>query len=316
MSLDDLLGRVVSLPVRRLGPPGVFLAADPEDVHPHAATILLPGTEAPKDLHEGDLVEVFIHLDSEDRPIATLRRPAILLDEVAFLPVTDVGRFGAFVDWGLLKELLVPFAEQTREVRRGDRHPIALYLDDTGRLAGTMRVSERLRARGEFDLDEWVWGEAWRKEPGIGVFIIVQKRFVGLVPESEPNALGRGDAARFRVTSVLPDGKFELSMRGLAHEEVDGDARRILEVLARPGAPDVGDGSSPDELRRVFGLSKKSFKRAAGRLLRERAARIDDRGFLVPTTAADRAAAPDRGAGPAGRDAGARAARDRRGAPP
>ena len=282
MALVDLLGRVVTLAVRRLGPPGAFLAVDAADGAAGAPTVLLPGTEAPKELRVGDEVEVFVHLDSEARPLATLRRPALTLGEVAFLRVVDVGRFGAFVDWGLPKQLLVPFAEQTRELHVGDRHPIALYVDDTGRLAGTMRVSELLRERGDFELDEWVEGEAWRKEPGIGVFVIVRKRFVALLPEHEPEGLGRGDAARFRVSSVLPDGNAELSLRGYAHQEIEGDSRRILEVLARAPAPRVGDGSSPDDIRRLFGLSKKAFKRAVGRLLKERAVRIDDAGCLVP----------------------------------
>jgi hypothetical protein len=109
MPFDELLGRVVSLPVRRFGPPGAFLGVD-DDLGPGAPTLLLPRSEMPEGAAEGDALDVFVHLDSEDRPIATLRRPALLLGEVAFLRVTDVGRVGAFVDWGLPKELLVPFA--------------------------------------------------------------------------------------------------------------------------------------------------------------------------------------------------------------
>jgi uncharacterized protein len=278
---DDLLGRIVTLLIRRFGPPGAFLASEPGDLAPGAPVILLPGAEVPEGAAEGDALEVFVHLDSEDRPVATLRAPAITLGDVAFLRVADVVRFGAFVDWGLRKELLVPHAEQTRDVRVGERHPVGLFVDDTGRLAGTMRVSEILRRTGEFELDEWVDGEAWRSEPEIGVFVIVERRFVGLVPAGEPQNLARGQAARFRVASVLADGKIELSLRGHAHEEVEGDAQRILAHLAHPGAPRVGDRSSPEEVRAVFGLSKKAFKRAAGRLLKEGAATLDREGFLV-----------------------------------
>ena len=104
------------------------------------------------------------------------------------------------------------------------------------------------------------------------------------MPASEPHSLTRGQAARFRVTNVLPDGKMELSLRGLAHEEVESDAQAILAVLARPGAPRVGNQSSPDgDPRRLFGLSKKAFKRAVGRLLKERAVAFDAEGFLVAT---------------------------------
>ncbi|WP_044989311.1 CvfB family protein [Sorangium cellulosum] len=282
MPYDDLLGRVVTLPIRRFGPPGAFLSPDPGDLRPNAPVLLLPGGEVPDGAQEGDELEVFVHLDSEDRPIATARRPKVALGEVAFLEVTDVARFGAFVDWGLPKELLVPHAEQTRELRVGQRHPVGLLVDRTGRLAGTMRVSEMLRDKGEFDLDEWVDGEAWRNEPGLGLFVILERRFVGLVPADEPHALARGEAARFRVTSVLSDGKVELSLRGHAHEELESDAQTILARLARPGAPRVGDRSSPDEIRAIFGLSKKAFKRAVGRLLKQRAVAVDSEGFLVP----------------------------------
>jgi predicted RNA-binding protein (virulence factor B family) len=288
MPFDDLLGRTVTLPIRRFGPPGAFLARgggdeDAGSTGSRAPTILLPGAEVPEGAREGDELDVFVSLDSEDRPIATTRAPRIELGEVAFLEVTDVTRIGAFVDWGLPKELLVPFAEQTRDVRVGERHAIGLFLDDSSRLAGTMRVSELLRGAGDFEPGEWVEGEAWRRDPELGVFVIVERRFVGRLPASEPNALRRGEAARFRITNVLEDGKIELSLRGIVSEELERDASRVLEVLSRPGAPRVGDGSPPDTIRAVFGLSKKAFKRAVGRLLREGAVALDHDGVVVRT---------------------------------
>ena len=284
MPYRDLLGNIVTLPVTRFGPPGAFLALDPhgeDDAAPGAPVLLLPGAEVPEGTKVGDALAVFVHLDSEDRPIATMRSPKLVLGEVAFVTVTDTTSFGAFVDWGLLKELLLPFAEQTREVRVGDRHPVGLFVDDSGRLAATMRVAEILGDKGEFELDEWVDGEAWRSEPEIGVFVIVERAFVGLVPASEPTTLARGDAARFRVSNVLPDGKIELSLRGKAHEELEGDAQKVIAILAGANAPKVGDRSSPEEIRALFGLSKKAFKRAVGRLLKQRAVAIDGEGFVV-----------------------------------
>ena len=287
MALDDLLGRVCRLTILRLGPPGAFLtagssAAGDDEPQGRAPTVLLPGSEVPEGAAIGDELAVFVYLDSDDRPVATLRAPRLELGEVAFLEVTDVARVGAFVDWGLPKELLVPFAEQTRDLNVGERHPIGLYLDTTARLAGTMRISEMLGApRAGLSLDEWVEGEAWRNEPEIGLFVIFERASVGLVPASEPHALTRGQAARFRVTSILPDGKIELSLRGLAHEELEGDAAAILARLARGDTARVGNQSTPEEIRALFGLSKKAFKRAAGRLLKERAAALDGQGFLT-----------------------------------
>jgi predicted RNA-binding protein (virulence factor B family) len=282
MPYEDLLGRIVTLAVRRFGSPGAFLAVNANDARPNAPVILLPGSEVPEDAREGDELSVLIYLDSEDRPVATLKPPKITLGEVAFLTVKDVTSFGAFVDWGPPKELLVPRAEQIRDIHVGERHPIGLFVDDSGRLAGSMRVSEMLKAKPDFDLDEWVMGEAWRSEPELGVFFILERRYVGLLPASEPHELSRGQATRVRVASVLPDGKIEVSLRGHAHEELEGDAEKILKVLERPGAPRVGDRSSPDEIRALFGLSKKAFKRAAGRLLKQGSVSVDQEGFFTP----------------------------------
>jgi predicted RNA-binding protein (virulence factor B family) len=290
MPFEDILGRIVRLVVLRLGDPGAFLAPH-ESSEPGTPTILLPRAEVPGGSKAGDVLEVFVYLDSEDRPIATVGEPKLTIGEVAFLTVTDVAPFGAFVDWGLMKELLVPLREQVREMKRGERHPVGLYVDDTGRLAGTTRVTEMLKDRPDVELDEWVSGEAWRSEPGIGVFVIVEQRFVGLVPAVEPHGLTRGQAATFRVSNILPDGKIELSLRGAAHEELEKDAASILEKLSRapatgPSRIDAGDRSTPDHIRAVFGVSKKVFKRAAGRLLKLGSVTIDAEGFLRPRTAA------------------------------
>lgn len=282
MPHHELLGRMASLPVLRFGPPGAFLAIDdgaPE--RPGGPTILLPGAEVPEGVKVGDRVEVFVHLDSEDRPIATTREPAVRLGEVAFLEVSDVTPFGAFCRWGLMKDLLVPKAEQTRDVRVGERHPVGLYLDDTDRLAGTMRVSEMLREVPRVTRDEWVEGVAFRRDPDIGTFIIVARKWIGLLPAAEPNRLGRGDAARFRIATILPDGKVELSLRDLAHRQVDKDEQGILEVLGRRDAPKIGDKSSPDHIFSTCGLSKKAFKRAVGGLLKKRLVTIDGDGFVA-----------------------------------
>jgi uncharacterized protein len=274
-----LIGRFATLEIRRFGSPGAFLtepgAAD------NAAALLLLGPEIPPNAREGDPLAVFVALDSEGRPLATTKVPKVALGEVAFLEVTACTEFGAFMDWGLPKELLVPFAQQTKELRVGDVHPIGLYLDNTGRLAGTMRISELLdQGSREFARDEWVEGEAWRHDPEIGLFVIVERRFVGLVPKHEPQTLSRGQAARFRVAHVFPDGKIELSLRGHAHEEMESDGDKILQLLKRPGAPKLGDKSDPELIRKLFGLSKKAFKRAVGRLLRERLVVIDEQGFV------------------------------------
>lgn len=281
----DLVGTMASLRVVRLESAGAFLEplTRPEPAADGATTdtappILLPKREVPATATVGDEIAVFVTLDSEDRPIATTECPALVLGEVTFLRVASITPIGVFVDWGMPKELLVPFREQVRDLKVGDRHPVGLRLDKTGRLAGTMRISEMLRARPVVTAGEWVAGEAWRVDPGVGLFVIVERRFVGLVPKSEPHGLARGESAMFRVTRVQADGKFELSLRATAHEELADDATHVLRILQHPDTPPAGDGSEPELLRTHFGLSKKAFKRALGRLLKEGRVTLDPRG--------------------------------------
>ena len=281
MDFQQHLGRACTLTVRRFTPSGAFLA-DPADERADAPCLLLIGSEIPLGCQVGQAIAVFVYLDSEDRPLATIRTPKLSLGQVTFLRVTACTSFGAFVDWGLAKELLVPFAEQTRQLHVGSREPIGLYLDNSGRLAGTMRVAELLDLEAPtFAEDSWVEGEAWRNDPEIGLFAILERNFLGLVPASEPHGLTRGQAARFRISHVHADGKIELSLRAHAHEELENDGDTVLRVLTRPGIPRVGDHSSPEQLRALFGLSKKAFKRAAWRLLRQRLVELDEQGCLV-----------------------------------
>ncbi len=280
MSSQDLLGRRLSLRIRRIAPPGAFLAVDDD---PGGPTILLPAAEVPVRAGVGDLVPVFVYLDSEEREIATILEPRLALGEVAFLEVTATTPIGAFVDWGLGKELLVPFAQQSKELHVGEVQPIGLYVDKSNRLAGTMFVSDLLDGPPRrCKLDEEIMGEAWRNDPDIGLFVILERAFVGLVPADEPHQVRRGDVVKCRVAEILADGKLVLSLRQHAHKELASDAAKILAVVSQPGAPRVGDRSSADEIRDRFGISKKAFKRAVGRLLKDGAITIDRDGMLAP----------------------------------
>jgi len=280
MTPGELLGNRLTLKIRRITDPGAYLVA--EDATPDEEAILLPSREVPDDAREGSEVLAFVYLDSEDRPIATTREPKLTLGEVRFLEVTAITPIGAFVDWGLPKELLIPFAQQSRELFVGERQPIGLYVDNTGRLAGTMFVTDMLSHRPpKVALDEMIEGEAWRNDPDIGLFAILERSYVGLVPASEPHSLKRGEVAKFRVSSILPDGKLVLSLRQQAHKEIEADAGRIIAVLSRVAPPKVGDKSDPETIRALFGVSKKAFKRAVGRLLKEGTVVLDDAGCVI-----------------------------------
>ncbi|HEY4183240.1 MAG TPA: S1-like domain-containing RNA-binding protein [Kofleriaceae bacterium] len=278
--MEDLLGRHVQLRIREIDDDGVWLVPV-DDKDPDSSAVMLDAREI-KGPRIGELVDVFVYLDSDERPTATTKEPLLALGDVRFLEVTDVNDIGAFVDWGLGKELLVPFAQQSREVFVGEIHPIALYLDKSGRLAGSMLVNDFLGTRSRRVLrDQWIEGEAWRNEPEIGLFVILERSYVGLVPASEPHSLRRGEATKFRVADVLPDGKVVLTLRRPAHEEITSDAETIKTVLSRPDAPLVGDHSSPELIRDLFSLSKKAFKRAVGRLLKRGEITLDERNNVV-----------------------------------
>jgi hypothetical protein len=140
-----------------------------------------------------------------------------------------------------------------------------------------------LRAKPRAKLGDWIEGEAWRTDPAIGVFVILEKAYVGLVPKTEPHGLKRGTRAKFRVVHVHADGKIELSLRGASHDERDADAKKILDVLGREPSLRVSDDSTPEEIRARFGLSKKAFKRAAGGLLKRGAIEMHNGAFRPRT---------------------------------
>ena len=241
----NLIGRYATLEIRRFGSPGAFLAerSTAED----ADVLLLLGPEIPPDAREGDEVAVFVSLDSEGRPLATTKVPKLALGEVAFLTVTACTEFGAFVDWGLPKELLAPFAQQTKELRVGDAHPIGLYMDNTGRLAGTMRISELLgEGSRSFTRGEWVEGEAWRQDPEIGLFVIVERGFVGLVPKHEPHTLSRGEAARFRVTTCTRTARSSCRCALSATKSWKATARKSCNFSSAPAHPSWATNPIPN----------------------------------------------------------------------
>jgi len=290
----EYLGCVVQLKVLRFTPHGAFLSLDAE-ADDQSPAILLPGGEVPRGVDVGDPVDVFVYLDSEDRPIATTAEPLVSLGQVAFLRVKDLTNIGAFMDWGLAKDLLLPYAEHTRDIHVGERHPVGLTIDNTGRLAGTMRVTEMLKEKPPFELGQWVQGEAWRKDPELGVFVILERQYVGLLPIEEGAGLGRGQPGMFRVSRVQRDGKIDLSMRREPQDQRADDGALILAHLGREGAARIGDGLSPDRIRELFGFGKKAFKRAAGTLLKERRVRVDDEGYLVLVRGAGESEKPDGG---------------------
>lgn len=265
------LGEKQVLTVVKIVDFGVYLGSDEERV-------LLPKKQVPEGIEVGDPVEVFLYKDSSDRMIATTKEPKITLGELAVLEVADVGRIGAFLDWGLEKELLLPFKEQTVKVEKGDRCLVSLYVDKSGRLCATMKVYPLLRTDSPYKKNDMVRGTVYGISREFGVFVAVDDRYSALIPRRE--VYGRmfiGQQVEARVADVKADGKMDLSVRGRIPEQMDADAQQIMERIEKNGGClPFTDKADPEQIKMEFGMSKAAFKRAVGRLLKQGKVTIDE----------------------------------------
>lgn len=243
---------------------GVYLGSDEERV-------LLPKKQVPEEIEVGDPIEVFLYKDSSDRMIATIREPKITIGKLAVLEVVDVGRIGAFLDWGLEKDLLLPFKEQTTKVEKGDRCLVSLYIDKSGRLCATMKVYPLLRTDPPYKKDDTVQGTVYEVSREFGVFVAVDNKYSALIPRRE--VYGRmypGQKIEARVAAVKADGKLDLSIRHRIPEQMDADAQKIVERMEKSGGVlPFTDKADPERIRDELGMSKAAFKRAVGRLLKQ-----------------------------------------------
>lgn len=249
---------------------GVYLAESAEESEKER--VLLPGRQVPEGAEEGTEVEVFLYKDSKDRLIATVREPKLHLGEVALLQVLEVGKIGAFLDWGLEKDLLLPFREQTGKVYPGDECLVALYLDKSSRLCATMRVYPYLKKNSPYQVNDQVHGRVYELSSNFGAFVAVDDQYSALIPKRESGVQGIrvGDRVQARVSGVKEDGKLDLSIREKAYLQIDEDAENVLGIIEEfDGVLPFDDKARPETIQREFGLSKNAFKRAVGRLLKE-----------------------------------------------
>jgi predicted RNA-binding protein (virulence factor B family) len=176
--------------------------------------ILLPKNQVPQDVEIGDEVEVFVYKDSEDRIIATMKRPKITLGEFALLKVVENTKIGAFLDWGLEKDLLLPFKEQTYEVEKDRSYLVGLYIDKSKRLCATMDIYKLLSDVSPYKINERVEGTIYQIKDDLGAFVAVNNKYSGLIPKKEFYGEYKcGDSVEVRIKKVREDGKLELSLR-------------------------------------------------------------------------------------------------------
>lgn len=234
--------------------------------------VLLPGKRVPEGIKEGDNIEVFIYKDSRDRIIATTVEPKLKMGEYAVLRVVSVQKIGAFLDWGLEKDLFLPYKEQSIKVREGDEILVRLYIDKSKRLCASMRgLYEMLSTDSPYQGGETIQGRVYEFSNNFGAFIAVDDKYSALLPRHEDHSYLRiGEVVEAKIVEVKPDGKLTLTMRDRAYEQIGADAEQVLEILDQyAGVLPFTDKASPEIIMRETRMSKNAFKRAVGRLYRE-----------------------------------------------
>lgn len=246
---------------------GVYLAPSPEE---QEEKVLLPAKQVPAGAGVGDELEVFIYRDSKDRMIATTKEPLLTMGGVAELTVAQIGKIGAFLDWGLEKDLFLPFKQQSKRVQQGEKVLVSLYIDKSQRLCATMNVYESLQKDSPYKKDDTVIGRVYEISDNFGAFVAVDNKYSALVPKKELyGKVEAGSDITARVVQVLEDGKLTLSIREKAYLQIEKDAEAIMKLLdSYEGSLPFNDKAAPEVIRYETGMSKNEFKRAVGNLLK------------------------------------------------
>ena len=290
-------GKTQTLRIFRLTPYGAYVGLPGMD--PDYA-ILLPKKQVPDNAREGEDITVFTYRDSEDRPVATTRKPLVEAGEFAYLRVKAATKIGAFLEWGLEKDLFVPFKEQEEKLEAGREVMVYVYLDKADRLLATTRIYDHLSPapKGAFKKNDEAAAAVYRTQQDFGAFAAVfpkgetvetgrayQKLYFGLVPKEMVFTKYRvGDTFSGRVIRVREDGKLDLSTRKRAFEQLDADGEVILRKAEEYGGElPFSDNASPEIVKRELGMSRNAFKRALGHLYKERRVEIlEDKVRVLP----------------------------------
>lgn len=259
---------------------GVYLAEEQEA----ESRVLLPRKQVPENTQVGDTIEVFVYKDSKDRIISTTETPKLMMDQLAVLKVVSVQKIGAFLDWGLEKDLFLPYKEQTGKLFEEDEVLVRLYIDKSSRLCASMKgIYDLLSKESTYEKGDMVQGRVYEFSNNFGAFLAVDDKYSARIPRHEDYSFLRiGDVVEARVTDVKPDGKLDLTLREKAHMQMDKDAEHVLEVLEEyAGVLPFNDKASPEIILREMKMSKGAFKRAVGRLYKERKIEITEKSIRL-----------------------------------
>lgn len=241
--------------------------------------VLLPAKQVPEDVRIGDKINVFLYKDSQDRMIATTNQPKLTLGQYGVLTVKEIGKIGAFLDWGLEKDLFLPYKEMTRKVQPEDEILVTLYIDKSSRLCASMKgIYHLLSKESPYHKDDMVTGRVYEFSDNFGTFVAVDDKYSARIPSHEDHSYLRiGDVIDAKVTAVKADGKLDLTLREKAYVQMDADAEKIMELIdSYAGVLPFSEKASPEVIKRETGLSKNAFKRAIGHLYKQRVIDITD----------------------------------------
>ncbi|HAD19025.1 MAG TPA: RNA-binding protein [Lachnospiraceae bacterium] len=275
------LGQTQTLIMVRATDFGIYLA---EDTRAGSERVLLPKRYVPEGLQLHDKVEVFLYRDSQDRLIATTRKPFLELNQIALLKVLQVTRIGAFLDWGLEKDLLLPYREQLRKVKEGEEVLVRLYIDKSQRLCASMRgLYDLLDTDSPYRKGDTVTGRVYEFSDNFGTFVAVDDRYSARIPRHEDHTnLRIGDCIQAYVTGVKADGKLDLTLRQKAAKQISADAESVLSMIESfGGVLPFNDKASPELILREAHMSKNAFKRAVGHLYKMRLIEFTEQGIRL-----------------------------------
>ncbi|MCL2051565.1 MAG: S1-like domain-containing RNA-binding protein [Lachnospiraceae bacterium] len=272
------LGEKQSLTVVKEVDFGIYLA--PEKPSSDDERVLLPIKQKPENIKIGDSVTVFVYRDSSDRLIATTKETLISLGKVARLRVASISDIGAFLDWGLEKDLFLPFREQTRPVNAAEEVNVALYIDKSDRLCATMKIYHYLATDSPYLPNANVTGEVYEISDNFGAFVVVDGKYSALIPPKEIyDELKVGDIVTARITAIKKDGKIDLAIRDKSYLKIDENAGRVLSIIStdfKGSLPYTDKTATPEQIKAAFKMSKNDFKRSIGNLLKARKIKISD----------------------------------------
>lgn len=275
------LGEFQTLVIKRFKNNGAYIGF--KDVKNEKVDILLPKKEVLETDKVLDEIKVFIYKDSDTRFIATRKVPKISLGKLKALEVTDISKIGAFLDWGLEKELFLPFKEQIMKLQKGKKYLVALYIDNSQRLCATMKIRDYLVSNSPYKQNDWVKGVVYSINKEYGAFVAVDNMYEAMIEKKDiVGVLEIGEETEFRVSKVKKDGRLNLVLKNISYLEIDDNAKIIYDILKKSGGfLAVNDKTDSEKIKDIFLMSKSSFKKALGRLLKNKKIKFYENGIKL-----------------------------------